>query len=187
MVDRRKSIGKGGPRAIHIGRKRKLFIPQAPDRPIKLKTRDVVLWDELRKEPGYLTIHRRGIKRSIVGEDPNEARAVSREQILGTLPERILYKELMLMRFVPDVDFTFQSSLQGGRLEFGGIVVDFEFPFLKVIIQVQGPTHDQYMRVMKDKEQDETLQAMGYTVWYLDMQIILDDRDTKKRIILNRD
>ena len=51
-----------------------------------------------------------------------------KEQVNGTLPERILYLALIrVMHFSPNADFDFQSSQEGGRLELGGLVADFLF------------------------------------------------------------
>jgi hypothetical protein len=105
--------------------------------------------------------------------DPQEARAVSEGQVRGTLPERIEYLHLIrYMHFSPDADFDFQSSLQGGRLELGGIVADFLFPYMRIIIRVQGPSHTQYLRSAKDEEQRAILEDMGYLVWDLDLKTI---------------
>jgi hypothetical protein len=103
-----------------------------------------------------------------VGEDPLEARAVPKSMVRGTLPERILYRTLVhIFHFVENVDFDFQSSLQGGRMELGGIVADFLFPILKIVLQVQGSTHMEYMRMAKDQEQMGALLEMGYVTYEL--------------------
>lgn len=49
------------------------------------------------------------------------------ETPLGTLPELVVFAELVRRGLIPDVDFYFQSPLFGGRLEKGGLVVDFIF------------------------------------------------------------
>ena len=67
------------------------------------------------------------------------------------------------------------SSLEGGRMEIGGMVVDFLFPQMRIIIQVQGPTHDTFLRKAKDNQQIDDLAKMGYTVYELDDQIIYDE------------
>lgn len=67
------------------------------------------------------------------------------------------------------------SSLQGGRVQFGGIVADFMFPFLKLVIQVQGPTHAEFIRIRKDTEQELILADMGYQVVYIDEDTIYDE------------
>jgi hypothetical protein len=79
------------------------------------------------------------------------------------------------MHFVPDVDFSFQSSIEGGHQLVGGIVADFVFPFLMVILNPLGPTHDQYIRIRKDEEQNLSLEALGYTVYMIPEDIIKDE------------
>ena len=78
------------------------------------------------------------------------------------------------MRFQANIDFDFQSSQSGGRLELGGIVVDFLFPIMMMCIQVQGPTHTEYLRSQKDREQRMTLAEMGYDVYEIDEDEIYD-------------
>src|SRR3990167_10345885 len=56
--------------------------------------------------------------------------------VRGSLQERIFYKALIDRGFTPDLDFTFQSTQLGGRMELGGIVGDFLIIVPKVIIQV---------------------------------------------------
>jgi len=111
-------------------------------------------------------MHRRGPRRLYVGQDPLEARAVPKNIVRGTLPERIIYRTLIeIFHFIEGADFDFQSSLQGGRMELGGIVADFLFPTLKIVLQVQGPTHFEYMRMAKDQEQMGALLEMGYVTY----------------------
>ncbi len=110
-------------------------------------------------------IYRRGgadVYRPVIGETELEQRA--ERGIYGSLPERILYKELKRRR----IEFSFQSSMMGGRQQLGGIVADFILPFYKIIIQVQGTI----WHVGKDAEawdtrQRLTLENMGYTVLYI--------------------
>lgn len=140
-------------------------MPQITKRPLRFQVRSIIKQEEIRKDVWWFTLHRRGPKRPMVGEDPLEARAVSHDLVRGTLPERILYRALVeLLHFVPNADFDFQSSLQGGRIDTGGIVADFMFANLKLIIQVQGPTHKEFLRMRKDDEQRLALEEMGYTV-----------------------
>ena len=67
------------------------------------------------------------------------------------------------------------NSLQGGRIELGGIVADFIFPALRLVINVQGPTHGEYLRVQKDREQRLALEEMGYDVYDLWEDTIYDE------------
>ena len=48
-------------------------------------------------------------------------------EFLGTEPERLCYNALIQLGKVPDVDFTFQTSLLGGRVDKGGLIIDFLF------------------------------------------------------------
>jgi hypothetical protein len=85
--------------------------------------------------------------------------------------------------------FCMHNSLEGGRLEMGGIVVDFTFRFLHIAIQVQGPTHNALARFRKDEEQRLILEQMGYSVIYLDMALIYDQplfEDTMRAIFLRQ-
>jgi hypothetical protein len=75
------------------------------------------------------------------------------------------------------VDYSFQSSLQGGRLEAGGCVADFIiFPYTtkQFVLNVQGETHDDFLRSAKDREQNATLESMGFKVFEIDMDVVYD-------------
>lgn len=152
-------------RSVQPGRSMRIRIPQPEDRPLQLRKRNLVIQDFLREDPWWWTLHRRGPKRERVGLDPLEERAVPKEQVRGTLPERIIYLALIkVLHMVPDADFDFQSSMQGGRLEFGGIVADFVIFAHKTIINPLGPTHEQFIRKRKDEEQRGILESLGYRV-----------------------
>lgn len=45
----------------------------------------------------------------------------------GTRPEFLCFQALVRLGKIPEVDFTFQSSLFGGRVEKGGLIIDFLF------------------------------------------------------------
>lgn len=159
-----------------FGKRRKIHIPQPDYRDYVLRKRDVVRWEDINLDADWHVTHKRGVRRPRVGEDQLEARAVQREYVNGTLPERIVYKYLTdYLRFVSGVDFDFQSSLDGGRLELGGMVVDFLFRFMKIIIQVQGPTHTEFLRAARDEEQAAELANWGYDVFWLEDTLIYDE------------
>ena len=163
-------------RRIRGGGGRRIVLPQPEKRPLDIHRRDLVIRELISPDPWWFTLHRRGPRREDVGGDPREARAVPEEQVRGTLPERIFYLALIrVMHFMPDADFDFQSSLQGGRLELGGIVSDFLFPEQRIIVNVQGPTHDRFWVGAKDKEQRGILEEMGYTVWDIQDDEIYDE------------
>jgi hypothetical protein len=154
----------------------RIRVGENPARPFRLRTRTVIRPGVLHPSPWWWISHRRGLEgMPKIGEDPLERRAISKDLIRGTLPERIVYLWLIQHYFTPDVDFDFQSSLEGGRLELGGIVVDYMFKFLKIALQVQGPTHNQYLRIRKDNEQRMVLEQDGYEVVNLDMEVIYDE------------
>jgi hypothetical protein len=129
-----------------------------------------------------MVIHRRGVSRPQLGEGPLEMRATSHDLIRGTLPERIIYKALVEeYDFIAGLDFDFQSSLQGGRVDTGGIVADFLFPYLMLILNPLGPTHyglgeTHYdsMQMLKDDEQVMALEEMGYKVFMVSEKTIYD-------------
>lgn len=57
------------------------------------------------------------------------------QQFIGTDIESIAFNELIAIGLVEGIDFTFQTSLRGGRVEKGGLVIDFLFtnpPFLAI-------------------------------------------------------
>jgi G:T-mismatch repair DNA endonuclease (very short patch repair protein) len=125
-----------------------------------------------------ITLHRRGLMQvDYRAPDPREQYAVSDSEVHGTLPERIIYKSLTDRHLVPGSDFTFQSSLVGGRIHLGGIVCDFLFERPPLVIRVQGMywhgefdrdngdlMHGEITQSRRDDEQGQTLNRMGYAV-----------------------
>ncbi|MGB9881945.1 MAG: hypothetical protein ACPLPV_04140, partial [Methanomassiliicoccales archaeon] len=90
--------------------------------------------------------------------------------------ERIIFAYLVeKLRFVPGVDFDFQSSLDGGRLELGGIVADFLFPLMKIIINPIGSHHNQLWYSRRDDEQRIVLERMGYRVYMIEENDVYDE------------
>jgi very-short-patch-repair endonuclease len=171
-------------------RQERLKMAANPYRPFKLASRFRIRRQLLRPNPWWWVTHRRGVFRPKVGQDPLEARAVPKELIKGTLPERIVFRYLVeQLHMISGVDFDFQTSLSGGRLEMGGVVVDFTFQFLHIAIQVQGPTHNALARFRKDEEQRLFLEQMGYSVIFLDMDLIYNQpvfEDTMRQIFLRQ-
>lgn len=156
---------------------RRIKMPGIPKRPLRFQIRTLIRRDALRgKTPWWLNIHRRGIRRGRVGQNALEARAVPHSLVPGYLTERILYATLVnLFHFVPDVDFLYQSSQGGGRLEMGGLVADFLFPILRVVINPLGPQHYQFRNMAKDEEQMAILADMGYTAYLIDEEVIYNE------------
>jgi len=153
----------------------RIKIPQPTDRPVHLRTADLLKKEEINKSPWWFVLHKRGVYRPDYSMDNLEARAIPKGQLRGSLPERIMFKFLVeMMHFLVERDFSFQSSLSGGRLQLGGLVVDFMFEDMKLIIQVDGPTHTEMLRMAKDEEQDSILQDMGFTVFHITDEEIYD-------------
>ena len=158
---------------VRPGRRQRIRIPQPIKRPLILRSRDALKGEVISPSDDQLTIHRRGPRRSLVGLDPLEARAVPHSQVRGTLPERIIWKYLVdIVRWQPEVHFSFQSSLDGGRSELGGLVADFIIFHLRLILNPLGPTHTDFLRKAKDEENRQTYAEMGYVqeeIWEKDV------------------
>jgi very-short-patch-repair endonuclease len=153
---------------------KRIKIPQSPKRPVQIRGAGVRK-AELKAPKKEFVLHRKGVAgRPQLEEDPYEKYAVPSWQVKGYQGERIVYKMALTHHQVPGSDFTFQSSMDGGRMEMGGIVVDFMWPKQKLIVQLQGPTHKTNIREAKDAEQASILESMGYTVLYLDYNIVHD-------------
>lgn len=98
----------------------------------------------------------------------------------GSLPELVVFKELLRRGYEAGLDFHFQSSIFGGRTQRGGFVIDFLFenpPSL--IINVQGEYYH-YERGTSRMAVDKLFRAMmagrGYTV------IFIDESDVMKNV-----
>ena len=154
----------------------RIVVPQVEKRPVRFQTRSLIREELIQRDPYWLVIHRRGISRPQIGENPLEARAIPHNQLRGTLPERIIYKSLLQeFHLIPGVDFIFQSSLQRGRIDTGGIVADFLFPYLMIVINPTGPTHSEYIRIWKDNEQPMALAEMGYEQYFIPEDNVYDE------------
>jgi len=156
---------------------KRITMPPIPKRPIRFQIRSIIRHEAIRgKAAWWMTVHRRGIPRRSVGVNQLEARAVPKGVMKGFLTERILYATLVnLFHFVPGVDFLFQSSIEGGRLEMGGLVADFIFPILRVVINPLGPQHYQFRNMAKDEEQIAILAEMGYQAYMIDEEVTYDE------------
>jgi hypothetical protein len=82
------------------------------------------------QERGIIT-RRRGVSYTEFPQQELEKRAVKDEPPhRGSVQERIVYLQCIKDGMVPDVDFSYQPAIEGGRQELGGLVVDFIFPHL---------------------------------------------------------
>ena len=156
---------------------KRIVMPGIPHRPLRFQIRTLLNKEAIHgKTPWWMTVHRRGIPRPKVGQDPLEARAVPHSLVAGYLTERLLYAALVnLFHFVPGVDFLFQSSQEGGRLEMGGLVADFLFPILRIVINPLGPQHYQFRNMAKDEEQTSILAEMGYQQYLVDEEVMYNE------------
>lgn len=102
------------------------------------------------------------------------------EDFPGSLPEYICWVTLEEMGKKEGVDFFFQSPFAGGRMEKGGLVIDFIFkdpPDLAINIQgeyyhyLQGES-----TIARDIIARESLAAEGITLIFIDSEDILRDR-----------
>ena len=168
--------GKSGtPRGTQSATRWVIKTKQPAFRPLQLRARKMVY--PPKTGDNQLVIHRRGPLRVQVGlEDPREQRAVSEARIAGTLPERIFFKALLDRGMREGIDFTFQSSLQGGRLFLGGMVADFILTTRSLIVRIQGRKwHTGFEQERKDDFQRDILEGMGYHVLDLFDDTIYDD------------
>lgn len=99
---------------------------------------------------------------------------------LITLPEWYVYQHLTAKRrLIPNLDFIFQSSLEGGRMELGGLVLDFELPgrigAKGLVINVQGEAWHRYSTGQRAKDLLDKIRltALGYHVVYVNEDAII--------------
>lgn len=90
---------------------------------------------------------------------------------MGTLPEWLVYQALEKL----NIDFDYQSSQMGGRLDKGGAVIDFYLPGYGIGINVNS-IYWHYNRpgqVVSDELQRESLEGQGIIMIYIDEDDIL--------------
>lgn len=94
----------------------------------------------------------------------------------GTRPEWMVYNALKQEGKSPEIDFSYQSSLLGGRSALGGIVADFLFFTQPLVINVQGGYYHFVLggvaKQASDVIQRAQMTSLGYTVVYIDEQDI---------------
>ena len=107
----------------------------------------------------------------------------------GSIPEYVAYQALIRAGKQPEVDFTYQSPLLGGRMTKGGVVIDFEFtnpPDLA--INIQGVYYhyefgvDQKARDVMARIQ---MAGQGITLIFIDEDDLLQDPEYYIREALN--
>ena len=98
----------------------------------------------------------------------------------GSLPELLVFNELRRRGLEPNLDFTYQSSLFGGRQQRGGYDVDFLFSNPpNLAIEVQGLYFHYELggadQIADDKLKRATLAGEGITVIFVDEDDVLSD------------
>ena len=97
----------------------------------------------------------------------------------GSLPEWQFYASLVELGYEPNEDFTYQSPLMGGRLDKGGLVIDFLFnnpPDLAV--NVQGVYYHYELGAdtrARDIFARESLAGQGITLIFVDEDYLAQD------------
>jgi hypothetical protein len=107
----------------------------------------------------------------------------------GSLPEYIAYRTFIELGLEPGVDFTYQSPLMGGRMDKGGVILDFLFnnpPDLAV--NVQG-VYYHYEFGVEAKARDvmarSALAGQNITLVFIDDDDLLRDPEYYCREALN--
>ena len=127
-------------------------------KPLKFSRADYLNMPRKRHGP----LQHRELGRPTIGETELEQRAIPITQVYGSIPERILYKELERRK----VTFTFQSSMLGGRLQLGGMVADFILADYGAVIRVQGTFwHTGIEAEARDAYQKAIIENKGYDCW----------------------
>jgi hypothetical protein len=90
----------------------------------------------------------------------------------GSYPEYITFVSLLRLGKRPDVDFIYQSRQMGGRIDKGGLVIDFSFidpPDLAINIQGVYYHYEQgSVNIAKDLIAREQLASQGVTLIFVD-------------------
>ena len=107
----------------------------------------------------------------------------------GSVPEFLVYASLIKQGKVEGVDFNYQSALMGGRLDKGGVVLDFIFsdpPDLA--INVQGEYYHYGLGatfIQNDLIVRQQMAGQGINLIFIDESDILEDVDYYVRQALN--
>ena len=98
---------------------------------------------------------------------------------LGSIPEFIVFDTLVKIGKIPNVDFTFQSPLSGGRLERGGVIIDFLFtnpPDLAINVQGLFFHYEQGTAVRaRDEIARANLAGFGIDLIFIDEDHVNED------------
>ena len=107
----------------------------------------------------------------------------------GSIPEYVAYQTFVSLGLEPGQDFTYQSPLMGGRLDKGGLIIDFMFnepPDLAV--NVQG-VYYHYELGVENKARDvmarAALAGQNITLVFIDDDDLMRDPEYYCREALN--
>ena len=107
----------------------------------------------------------------------------------GSKPEWMFYASLIELGYQPGEDFSYQSPLMGGRLDKGGVIIDFMFnnpPDLAVNVQC---VYYHYELGAQIRAQDifarQSLAGMGITLVFVDEDYLEQDPLGTTREALN--
>lgn len=107
----------------------------------------------------------------------------------GSIPEYVAYQTFVSLGLEPGQDFTYQSPLMGGRLDKGGLIIDFMFnepPDLAV--NVQG-VYYHYELGVENKARDvmarSALAGQNITLVFIDDDDLMRDPEYYCREALN--
>jgi len=97
----------------------------------------------------------------------------------GSLPEYIAYTTFESFGLEPGVDFTYQSKVMGGRMNKGGLILDFEFynpPDLAVNIQGEYYHYEFGVETLgRDVVARQQVEGQGIKLIFIDESDILTD------------
>ena len=97
----------------------------------------------------------------------------------GSLPEWQFYASLVELGYEPNEDFTYQSPLMGGRLDKGGLVIDFLFNHPpNLAVNVQGVDYHYELGAdtrARDIFARESLAGQGITLIFVDEDYLAQD------------
>jgi hypothetical protein len=98
---------------------------------------------------------------------------------VGSIPEWVVFEELNRRGLRDGVEFTYQSPLQGGRTQRGGVIIDFLFrspPGLAINVQGEYFHHEAGASVIaRDRLGRAQLAGSGITLIFIDAQDALSN------------
>jgi hypothetical protein len=107
----------------------------------------------------------------------------------GSMPEYIVFNSLLRLGLKPNVDFEFQARFAGGKIERGGLVIDFLFknpPNLAINVQGIYYHYEQgSANIANDLLAREILAGEGISLIFLDEDDIMSNPTFYVREALN--